>query len=882
MKKTLSLIIVFISIVFNLYAEDTAKVKIKSIIKISRITEEVNIDGVLAEEFYKTAIPITSFIQKEPEEGKPVSEKTEAFIGYNDEAIFVGVNCLDSKPDSIIARLSRRDNIGGSDVFYLALDPYYDKRSGFFFGISAAGTKIDGTISNDSWDDDSWDGVWIGKANINSSGWVCEMKIPFSQMKFKESEKMIWGIILGRDIGRKKEEAYSVYIPKNEGGFVSHFDDLVGLENIKPSSQLEILPYITSRGEYLNHEPKDPFNDGSNYIFGAGADIKYALSTNLTLNATINPDFGQVEVDPAVVNLSDVETFYSEKRPFFIEGSSIFNFGSGGARNYWGFNFWSPDFFYSRRIGRSPQGSLTNYDFVDMPSGTHILGAAKISGKVGNNWNIGSIQSLTKREFAEIELNGIKSNLEIEPLTYYGIFRAQKEFNEGKQGLGFIGTTTARFFNDYRLQEEINKNAYTGGIDGWTFLDSSKTWVIAGWGGYTHVTGTKERILELQRSSLHYFQRPDADYIEVDSNATKLDGYALRLYLNRQKGNFFFNSAIGVISPGFDVNDVGFMGQTNTINSHIGAGYSWTAPTNYYRYVELGGAVFLSSDFGGNKTGNGLFHFGNYQFTNYYSINWNMGLSFDAYNNRTTRGGPIMKSEGEYNYSIYINSDSRKDITAFIGLSGSRSKHSNYYGYFSSLNFRPASNIFISLEPSIDFNSEYAQWVTSRRDLLAVSTYGRRYIFAEMNQKTFVMGMRLNWTFTPDLSLQLYIQPLISSGDYKNYKEFAKPKTYDFVVYGKDGNSTLDETNLTVDPDGNGPAGSFQIDNPDFNFKSLRGNAVLRWEYLPGSIFYFVWTQSRSDFENIGEFRFNKSVNRIFDANPDNIFMIKATFWLNY
>src|SRR3972149_9345649 len=373
------------------------------IVKAYRVSESIKIDGLLTENIWTSQSGVSDFIQRDPLEGNNATEKTEVFLAYYDEALYLAAKLFDSSPDSIVARLSRRDVGTNDDLFGIFLDPHYDKRSGSYFGVSASGTQYDGVLFNDQWDDESWDGVWESKVVINSEGWFCEMRIPFSQMRFKENEKHVWGVNFRRDISRKNEIDYLVYIPKNEQVFVSRFFDLIGIENIKPSSNIEILPYVIGKADYLQHSPGDPFNDGSKYSPGIGGDLKMSIGSNLKLNATINPDFGQVEVDPAVVNLGDVETFFSEKRPFFIEGSTIFTFGQGGSRRNWGFNWASPQFFYTRRIGRAPQGNAPSAEFADVPLGTSILGAAKLTGKVENNWNVGMLHALTSRESAELE-----------------------------------------------------------------------------------------------------------------------------------------------------------------------------------------------------------------------------------------------------------------------------------------------------------------------------------------------------------------------------------------------------------------------------------------------------------------------------------------------
>lgn len=881
MKSLLVSLIIFITCCMS-YAGglDTLRLKNQNLkIYASRISQKINLDGLLNETFWKKINGVDSFIQRDPDEGVPPTQNTIVKIVYDDAALYVGAQMYDSSPDSIIVRLARKDFDTNSDAFVVFLDPYNDKRSGYYFGISSAGTLYDGTLFNDEWDDDTWDGVWEGKAAINEKGWSAEIRIPFSQLKFRNGNQLIWGVNFRRDIARRNERDYIVYTPRNESGFVSRFPDLRGISKIKSPSSIELLPYITGKAQYLQHESSDPFNDGSKYNSDIGLDLKMGIGTNLTLNGTINPDFGQVEIDPAVINLSDVETFFSEKRPFFIEGSSIFDFGYGGSRSNWSFNFSNPDFFYSRRIGRTPQGSTPEADYNDFPDGTHILGAAKLTGKLGDSWNVGTIQAITNREYVRQQTNGVKSRTEIEPLAYYGVFRAQNEIDEGRQGIGFISTITARNFKDGRLRDEINGSAITGGIDGWTFLDSSKTYVVTGWFGGSHITGTTQRMIDLQQSSRHYLQRPDAKNFSVDSNATSMEGYAGRFTINKQKGNVIFNSALGIISPRFDVNDLGFLWRADVINMHIGGGYAWRDPTEYFRSFQLIGALFRSYDFDGNITWEGVWQDGYYQFLNYYSIEWVFAYNPETVNNRRTRGGPLTLNHKGTEYDLFVNSDNRKSWVVSLGSGTYLTEDGDYYYANVGFEVRPLSNISISFSPSFEKGFDKTQWIGAFDDPTAKATYGKRYVFGEIEQTTISASIRLNWTFNPQLSLQLYIQPLMSSGKYTNFKELAKPKSYDYTIYGTKG-STIDENNV-ADPDGNGPAPPIEVGNPDFNFTSLRGNAVLRWEYLPGSVLYLVWTQTREYSEESGDFHFNKSFKHLGNSSPDNIFVLKFTYWFN-
>lgn len=850
-------------------------------ITATKLNCPVIIDGILNEPIWQNKPSVDAFIQKEPTEGALPSERTEAYIAFDDEALYIAARMYDAHPDSIIARLTRRDNVVTADRLLIYLDPYHDQRSGFYFTINAAGILTDGILYNDDWNDNSWDAVWEGKACIDEKGWTVEVRIPFSQLRFKNTESQVWGINLKRIIARRNEEDNLIRVPKNENGFVSRFINLYGLDGIKPVSKIEILPYVTGKAEYLRHTPGDPFNDGSQYTPDIGADLKMGIGNNLTLNATVNPDFGQVEIDPAVLNLSDVETYYSEKRPFFTEGSSVFNFGNGGAGNFWSFNWGSPNLFYSRRIGRTPHGSAPgNADFANVPSGTHILGAAKLTGKVWDDWNLGVIQGLTRREYADYQVNGVKAQAEVEPLAYYSVARLQREMNSSRQGIGILATYTGRNFKDESLADITNKSALTFGIDGWTSLDTSKTWVFTGYSEFSHVQGTKQQIISLQENSQHYFQRPDMSYIHVDSNRTALTGYAGRFYLIKQKGDLFINSAFGFISPEFDCNDLGFLSYANVINMHVGGGYDWTTPTSYYHFLELGLFYFRNLDYDWNKTAEGIFTYGNYQLPNYYFISWNYCYNPATINNRRTRGGPLSINPAGWQVNLSANSDDRKSLVGNVSFFSYQAANENNIEYDLGFEYRPASNIDVSISPFYNRELTNAMYVGTQGDKTATATYGSRYVFGTMDQKTIGAGIRLNWTFTPMLNLQLYVQPLLSTGTYSGIKELARPRSFMFnqyqnIQYNKDDNT------YTIDPDGAGPAGAFTINNPDFNFKSLRGNAVLRWEYMPGSVFYFVWTQSRSDVESTGDFSLRKSFSGLTDIHPDNIFAMKFTYWFN-
>ena len=851
-----------------------------------RTKEPIQIDGVLSEPVWQHP-GITTFFQQEPNQGQPATELTEVWIAYDDEALYIAAHMHDSHPDSIIARLARRDNDASSDEFAVGIDSYHDKRNGFFFIVSAAGALRDGILYNDDWSDGSWDGVWEAKPRITSDGWCVEIKIPFSQLRFEQHDQYVWGIDFERVIARKKEQSYLVYTPRNESGMVSRFPDLVGVEHITPPTRLEVTPYITERAEYVKHDAGDPFSAGSKYTPAIGADLKWGLSTNLVLEGTINPDFGQVEVDPAVVNLSDVETYFNEKRPFFLEGMNIFSFGQGGVNNYWSFNWSSPSLFYSRRIGRSPQRSLPDYDYADLPLGTHILGAAKITGKAIDGWNVGVIEAVTKREYAQLDIAGQRSSLEVEPLTSYTVARVQHDFNDGRQGAGMLVTSVNRFFDDNGIKADVNNNAQVAALDGWTAFDTGKVYMVSGWVAASNVQGTRERMINLQQSSTHYFQRPDRNYVSLDSSATSLSGYAGRFVFNKQKGNMLLNAALGFISPGFESGDLGYLSRTDLINYHVGTGYKWNDPTQYYRYVNIYGAIFSTFDFGGEARWRGAWCGIDYQLPSYDYFGLYYDYGFKSFNNIRTRGGPKTLNPDCYEWNFNYSSDSRNKYVFEAYWYAYEGADAFYHSANLAFTMRPISSVSISFGPAYTFNSEHAHWIGNFNDPLATVTYGGRYIFADLVYKELSAQLRVDWTLSPTLSFQLFAQPLLSSGNYTNFKELARPRSFDFQEFGKDGSTITRNLNpdgsigsYDLDPDGNGPAPMINVSNPNFNFISLRGNAVIRWEYMPGSTLYIVWTQSRSDNITDGAFNMGNSFDRLSISAPDNIFMLKLTYWL--
>ncbi len=852
----------------------------QKIVQAYRTDGPIVLDGKLEESVWKNP-PASGFTQSEPADGQPSTEKTDVWVAYDDKFIYIAAYCHDSEPKGIIRQLGRRDAQVDSDWFVFAVDPYYDKRTGYLFGINPSNSIMDEALSNDVTDDSSWDGIWEGKTAIVADGWTVEMKIPFNQIRFPAQDEYVWGVNFRRIIKRKNETAAYAWVPKSEPAFVSKFARLVGIRDINPGTHAEIMPYVTGRSQFRPAEPGNPFETGSRMIGNAGFDLKLGLKSNLTLDATINPDFGQVEVDPAVINLSAYETFYEEKRPFFIEGANIFNgFGRGGVYLNAQMNWPDPRFFYSRRVGRPPEGSVTQPGFAEVPGNTTILGAAKVTGQLGG-WNVGLVNSLTGREYADIEQAGTRLQEEVEPFSYYGALRAQKDINQGQQGIGIMATGVMRDLRTDSLSGILNRNAFSLALDGWTFLDKKRDYVFGGWFGGTRVEGTAADILRLQNSSMHYYQRPDASYLGVDPSATSLSGWGGRFQVAKQNGSFLWVLGLGALSPGFDPNDAGFQRQGSDLVNVSGIGaYQWTKPGKLFQYamVALGG--FQCYDFGGNKTSEVLVAVTQGTLANFWQANLELDLIAPALTKTLTRGGPLARLPGGFNLNLQLDSDSRKPfVLEGIGMVTDSGRDGNSWMAQLALRWKPLSNLSLSIGPQYMFESNETQWVGQFEDALMTPTYGNRYVFGHIRQQIVSAEIRLNWTFTPALSLQAYLQPFIGVGRYDGFKELAKPREYAFNVYGR-GASTVGFADgaYTVDPDGAGPAAPIAFGNPDFNMKSLRGTIVLRWEYRPGSLLYFVWTQNRADYANPGDLRLGRDMANLLTAPGDNIFMLKFSY----
>jgi hypothetical protein len=638
------------------------------------------------------------------------------------------------------------------------------------------------------------------------------------------------------------------------------------------------MPYVSARTTRAPGDVSDPFYSKTDFKPSIGGDLRYGLPGGLTLTATVNPDFGQVEVDPAVVNLSAFETFFPEKRPFFLEGSDVFSFGQIRAFNDYG----SQQYFYSRRIGRSPQrfpGASVAY--ADVPDQTTIAAAAKVTGKIGR-WTVGLIDGVTPEEKARVALeDGEQSTTAVEPFTNYFGGRARRDFRDGQSVAGAMVTSTVRSVDDAVFKSLLRSDATFAGVD---FEHSmlKRSWVTSGFLGMSRVGGSKEAIAATQRNSSHYYQRPDADYIEYDAERTSLSGHIGEIAIQKN-GALHGSLAYKEASPGLELNDMGFQGRTDYRALSVLTGYQHDKGGKTFRDYLAYGYANQTWNFGGTPILSSMAGGAQGTLNNFMYVGVNAGFNPRYYSDRFTRGGPEARVPAGYYAGFDINSDGRKKVIVGGGFNYSRDEEGGSSpSTYLNVDMRPTTSVRVRFNPSLNWGKSTGQYVMAVVDPLASNTFGRRYVFADLQQTTISMDTRVEWTFTPTLSLQMYAQPFVATGRYENFKEFQKPRSYEFGVYGKDLGTIArsDDGQYTVDPDGAGSASSFAFHDPNFNVRNLRGNAVLRWEYRPGSALFFVWQQERSGFEPLGNFEARRDIGEIFQTVPTNVFLIKATYWL--
>lgn len=846
----------------------------------------IHIDGSLGDPAWQRAEYASDFIQRDPLEGKAATERTEFAVLYDDEFIYIGLKAYDSDPSGISSILSRRDEETPSDWVHVSLDSYNDHRTAFEFWLNPLGVKRDLRRYDDMNMDLNWDAIWEGKAALEEDGWSAEFRIPFRELRFSNGKNQTWGLQVFRYIARKNEDDFWSFWPKEETGWVRHYGRLNNLVKIPRQRRIYVAPYTTGRyataSAYKTPVHPETYDLGSNL----GADLKVGLTNNLTLDLTLNPDFGQVEADPAELNISAFETFFPERRPFFVEGGNIYQFGLGIGDNPMSNN----SLFYTRRIGRNPHHYPdTEEGYVEAPMATTILGAGKLSGKTSSGWSIGILDAMTAEEQATIEYEEAPTEKEtVEPLTNYFVTRVQKDYREGKTTIGGIATATNRRLDDAHLNW-LHRDAYGAGFDiSHRFKDD--TYEFSTNIGFSNVRGSREAITETQLSPNHGFQRPGAPHLGVDSSATMLSGFAGNMVLSRNRGEHW-RWAIGgwFYSPGFNANDIGYNRNVDNSIQFIWWQYREDDPGRIIRRWSLNfngwtGFTFAWLDemtsLGGNING-GL------TFMNYWSLNGGIGLDARGLNTTGLWGGPAMTEDPTQNSWFSVSSDYRKALSVGANSSMGSAPESGvrWSSISASLTWRPTN--YFSLTASSGWSGMHDTWSTwsDYGPITDAQTGAEQYIMATLDRQTVSATIRFDLSLTPNLTIQYYGNPFVTAGAFSEDKlvlkgqyeaEHFKDRFHVFTDAERD----FDGDPYTYDTDDDG-AINFELWNRDFNYKQFSSNLVLRWEYQTGSAIYLVWAQNMSEELETGDFNVGRDVQDLFGIEAENIFLIKASYLMN-
>ncbi len=850
----------------------------------ARFTSAINLDGVPDEDAWNAVEWGGDFIQHEPGEGKAPSQQTRFKILYDDTYLYIAYVADDVSGDSCVRRMSRRDEFPG-DWVEINIDSYHDLRTAFSFTTSVSGVRGDEFVSNDgnNWDG-NWNPIWFAKTHVNSKGWTAEIKIPFSQLRYGNEPEKVWGFQIQRRIFRKEERSTWQFIPHRSGAWVSRFGELHGIKNIPMHRQVEVAPYVTAQIDKYKKETGNPFAKGTDARLSAGVDGKFAVTNDLILDYTVNPDFGQVEADPSQVRIDGFQNFFEERRPFFIESRNIFDYQLTGSAA--GGDYDDDLLFYSRRIGSSPHGypNVNNGEYLKYPQNTSIIGAAKFSGKTKKGLSIGILESITEREKATIDNNGTKRTEVVEPLTSYFVGRLQKDFKQGNTVIGGIITSVNR---EKELTNILHRSAVSGGID-FVHWMKNRAYYIKGNVIFSRVAGTKEAILNTQTSFEHLFQRSGAKEFHVDTNRTSMTGGGGTIMFGKRGGKqgklgqvIRFETGFTFRSPELELNDIGFMLTSNEINHFTWAGLQYQRAFSIFRNARINYNHWLRWDYSGKMIYSQWNMNTGATFTNNWQagagVNWN---PFDISNN-ALRGTTAVRRLAGMGYNTYVTTDTRKKVYA----------SASYYSFWGFGNTMKVSNpeLTLSYQPinalRVSLSGSYNYYYRKQDQFVSNVNYNNavRTVVGEVSQKTLRFTGRLTYNITPDLTVQYYGQPFITRPLYNHFGYVANPldKSLDkrYYVYNP---SQISFANgeYAVDENNDGVA-DYSFSKPDFNFVQFRSNMIVRWEYKAGSELYLVWSQGNtanafSELDtSIGQSLFN---NAFTGDNAKNIFLVKWTY----
>ena len=826
---------------------------------------EIAVDGHLDDPGWQSVTWTSDFVQLEPVEGGAPSSRTEVAFRFSDEALYIGARMYSDNPAEINALVTRRDVESNAEQLLVSLDTYLNRRTAYAFGVTAGGARIDYFLEGDSRGDPdySFDPVWSAASRLGHDGWTAEMRIPFSQLRFNEQGEQTWGLNINRRIPAASEDVYWVMVPRESAGWASRFGALSGIKDIRPSRRVELLPYVAAGGVAVgDRNPANPFVSSFDQSGRAGLDAKIGLGPNMTLDVTVNPDFGQVEADPAEVNLTAFETFFSERRPFFAEGADLL----------------SGSLFYSRRIGARPRGFASG-DFVDQPEATTILGATKLSGRLPGGLSIAALGAATQAEFADTYdvSSATFGRARVEPFATYAAAALQQEFGSQGSVIGIRATAVNRSLDqDDTLSESLNSSAYAGQVN-WNVRFDGGAYVVDGGLGFTRVNGTAPRIARLQRSPVHYFHRPDADYLTYDPSKTAMTGVNADLFVGKNSGQWTGGTFVALESPGLDPNDLGRLGRADELAWYTEVGYRETRPGRFVHRYSAEIASFSSWNLGGQLNTTGADASVSVTWKNYWRTEMSVGYNPTTGSDTATRGGPRMRVAGERNIVLELGSNPADKLSASVFAYHEVDElERSDYRFGVGIDWQPSERLDLSFQPG------YARLLANRQYVATLDggpdeTFGSRYVFSLIDRTQVSARLRLNYTVRPDFTIEIYLEPFAASGAFYRFGELETAGGIQLRQYGDDEASTIAATEDGYQvTDG---AQTFSLPDRDFNITSLRSNALVRWEWRPGSTLYLVWQQNRSGSSRTGTFVSGQSLSNAFSAVGDNYFRLKISYW---
>jgi len=877
--------------------------------RAARRTGPIEIDGRIEEPAWEVAPVADGFVQGDPAEGDPPAQPTYVRFLYDDDAIYVAARMVEPDPSVIRDQLVRRDQEGQYDYFELSIDPNLDRQTGYLFRISAAGVERDAFLFDDTRTDIDFDAVWTSAVQRDSTGWSAEMRIPLSQFQFESADSaQTWGVNYSRRRLASNSISYYSLVSRTVEGRVSQFGLLENVDLKAGPHFLELEPFVApDLVTQSSIDRANPLAQADDPGFSAGLDLSYGVTSNFTLDATFNPDFGETEVDPTVVNLSAFETFFSEKRPFFIQEFRVFDFELASRR---------AELLFTRRIGRQDlQGSPPpGADFTSEPDRNTILGATKFTGRTQGGLSVGVLGALTQEETGQafFEETGETRDFVAQPRVATGVVRLRQDFREGATTFGLIGTSMHRDLPSDGSLDELPTEAFSFGVDfehEWGGPRSRK-WRLSGYYAGSHVRGDSLALLDLQTNSQHFFQRPDADDLGVDSTATHMTGANWQLEFARQSAEHLtWNVSIEEITPDFAINELGFMTQGEQFD--LGGSIRWQEiePGDLFRNWEVSFFTFHEfrhewlDDFWSGEGWARAYKGGSFslntdfEFLNNWELDFGLDYRPESLSDTETRGGPLMEVPASYGFDAGIETDDRRTLVFELGAGYERRSQGggDDLDVSTEVTFRPTPAWELSIAPTWSRSRDAAQFVTSTGDVGFEPTFGARHLFSDLEREQVSMNTRLEITFSPDMSLQFFGQPLISANDFRTYKQLARPESFDFIRF-REGSARVEDGEVVacdggricvrdgtrfVDFEGDGEV-DFDFGDETFNLRSFVGNAILRWEYMSGSTLFFVWRQDRADVERVGDLDLGRDLDALFDARSQDRFILKIQHFLNF